>query len=74
MSRLFVDQDGLSSFIHHTADSILDYREYLEKYADKFFQVNPKESIYGVCVVDFEEQKSCIYEFERDISYSVTLY
>lgn len=74
MSVVYVDENGHSGFLHESKDSILDYRDALQRYANMYFQDNPKDEFYCITVTDFDERKSCVYEFQRTVEYNVTVY
>lgn len=73
--HLTYENDG-NSFVElrELTNQELDF--YLETRANRFFQENPSEKLFAVCVIDFINQVSNIYEYEceRTIKISCTAY
>jgi hypothetical protein len=61
-------------FIHKERKSILHYEDDLTEYVSDYFVRNPREEVYKVCVIDFENNKSVIYEFVKTITRKCTVY
>lgn len=74
MTVVYVDENGASGFINQPADNICDYRDILQSHAERYFQDNPTYEFYCISVTNFDEKKSCVYEFQRRVEYSVTIY
>jgi hypothetical protein len=69
-----VDTDAHSWFIHKERESILDYTDDLLGDAKDYFNKSPDEEVYQACVIDFENNKSVIYEFVRTVTMECTVY
>lgn len=74
MTVMYIDEACDSAFFNIEDRPVEDYTDILEGIAVKYFNSYPDQEFMSYCVVNFETKKSCIYEFHRTVTYSVTIY